>query len=232
MIISSASISIMSVNWKSYHRDQIRYVIITTKVIYTDVCWYHILPYTHFIRDWRFSCSPLTLRNLGLCLWLSILQTGNLLWWASCQIRKIAGCTCARNAGNVYSRRRLQKEPLVRYPGMHQATCLTHVPWWMSGSLTRGGGENVPGIPGACAPAILHIWQEFHDCMFLCSPTTKHQDCITMRATMGKICWELLIRTLIVINITKGKLLMWKWRNLIIGFFFWTVTVSNIANKG
>ena len=22
----------------------------------------------------------------------------------------------------------------------------------MSGSLTRGGGENVPGIPGACAP--------------------------------------------------------------------------------
>ena len=24
-------------------------------------------------------------------------------------------------------------------------------PWCMSGSLTRGGGENVPGIPGACA---------------------------------------------------------------------------------
>ena len=27
----------------------------------------------------------------------------------------------------------------------------THVPWCMSGLLTRGGGENVPGIPGACA---------------------------------------------------------------------------------
>ena len=26
-----------------------------------------------------------------------------------------------------------------------------HVPWCRSGSLTRGGGENVPGIPGACA---------------------------------------------------------------------------------
>ena len=24
------------------------------------------------------------------------------------------------------------------------------VPWCMSGSLTRGGGKNVPGIPGAC----------------------------------------------------------------------------------
>ena len=32
----------------------------------------------------------------------------------------------------------------------------------MSGSRTRGGGENVPGIPGACAPAILRIWQEAH----------------------------------------------------------------------
>ena len=27
----------------------------------------------------------------------------------------------------------------------------THVPWCMSGSLIRGGGENVPGIPGACS---------------------------------------------------------------------------------
>ena len=51
--------------------------------------------------------------------------------------------------------------PLKRYatlrvahaPGMrmHHGTCVTHVRWCMSGSLTRGGGENVPGIPGACA---------------------------------------------------------------------------------
>ena len=34
---------------------------------------------------------------------------------------------------------------------MHHGTCVTHVPWWMSGSLTPGGRENVPGIPGACA---------------------------------------------------------------------------------
>ena len=32
----------------------------------------------------------------------------------------------------------------------------------MSGSLTCGDGENVPGIPGACAPAISRIWQEAH----------------------------------------------------------------------
>ena len=45
---------------------------------------------------------------------------------------------------------------------MHHGTCVTHVPWCMSGSLTCGDGENIPGIPGACAPAISRIWQEAH----------------------------------------------------------------------
>ena len=42
-------------------------------------------------------------------------------------------------------------KPLVSDPGMHYNTCVKHVPWCMSESLTRGGGENVPDIPGACA---------------------------------------------------------------------------------
>ena len=46
---------------------------------------------------------------------------------------------------------RLQKKPLISHLGMYHATCVTHVSWWMLGSLNRGGGENVPGIPGACA---------------------------------------------------------------------------------
>ena len=46
---------------------------------------------------------------------------------------------------------RLQRKPLVRDPGMHHGTCMMHVPWCMSGSLTCGCGENIPGIPGACA---------------------------------------------------------------------------------
>ena len=91
---------------------------------------------------------------------------GNTLYgvmaWASYQIRKIAGCACAGNAGNVFSRRRFQRKPLVSDPGMHHGTCVTHVSWCMSGSLTRGDRENVPGIPGACAPTILRIWQEAH----------------------------------------------------------------------
>ena len=89
-------------------------------------------------------------------------HSGRAKPWASYQIRKIAGCACAGNAGNVSPRRRFQRKPLVSDPGMHHGTCVTHVPWCMSGSLTRGDGENVPGIPGACAPAILRIWQEAH----------------------------------------------------------------------
>ena len=50
-----------------------------------------------------------------------------------------------------FLRHRLQIKLLFIDPGMHHGTCVTHVPWCMSGSLTGGGGENVPGIPGACA---------------------------------------------------------------------------------
>ena len=71
--------------------------------------------------------------------------------WASYQIRKIAGCACAGNARNVSPRHRFQRKPLGSDHGMHHGTCVMHVPWCMSGSLTRSGGENFPGIPGACA---------------------------------------------------------------------------------
>ena len=75
---------------------------------------------------------------------------------ASYQIRKIAGCACAGSAGNISPCRRIQRKPRVSDAGMHHST------WCMSGLLTRGGGENVPGIPSACAPAIWRIWQEAH----------------------------------------------------------------------
>ena len=99
------------------------------------------------------SSSNSTNRSASLCAYIP---------WASYQIWKIAGCACAGNAGNVSPRPQFQRKPLVCDPGMHHGTCVTHVPWCMSGSLTCDDGENVPGIPGACAPAILRIWQEAH----------------------------------------------------------------------
>ena len=112
------------------------------------------------------TCVPFNMQKLLLVGDILLHHWTPKIWcavWASYQIRKIAGCACAGNAGNVFPRRRFQRKPLVSDPGMHHGTCVTHVPWCMSGSLTRGDGENVPGIPGACAPAILRIWQEAHD---------------------------------------------------------------------
>ena len=71
--------------------------------------------------------------------------------WASCQIRKIVGCACTGNAGNIFSTTDFKGNRQLAIPALHHGTCVTHVPWCMSGSLTSGGGENVPSIPGACA---------------------------------------------------------------------------------
>ena len=61
------------------------------------------------------------------------------------------GLQMRRECRERFSRHRMQRKPLVSDPGMHRGTCVTHVPWCMSGSLTRGGEENFPGIPGVYA---------------------------------------------------------------------------------
>ena len=62
--------------------------------------------------------------HLGSLLLRAISSTNSgIIALASCQIRKIAYCTCAGNAGNVFPRRRLQRKPLVNDPDMHHGTC-------------------------------------------------------------------------------------------------------------
>ena len=73
------------------------------------------------------------------------------LQWTSYQIRKIERCACTGNAGTFSPLPSSKVTAIVSDPGMLHGTCVMHMPWCMSGSLTRGGGENVPGIPGACA---------------------------------------------------------------------------------
>ena len=63
---------------------------------------------------------------------------------------KNCGMRMRRECRERVPRHRLQRKSLVSNPGMHHGTCVTHVRRCMSGSLTRVGGENVPGIPGAC----------------------------------------------------------------------------------
>ena len=54
------------------------------------------------------------------------------------------GLCMRRESRKRYSLHRLQRKPLV-------PACIMARAWRMTGSLTLGGGENVPGIPGACA---------------------------------------------------------------------------------
>ena len=56
-----------------------------------------------------------------------------------------------RECRERFSCYRLQRKLLVSDPAMHRGTCVTRVPWCMSGLLTCGGWENIPGILGACA---------------------------------------------------------------------------------
>ena len=45
-----------------------------------------------------------------------------------------------RECRERFPRHRLQRKPLVSDPDMHHGTCVTHVPWCMSGSPTCDGG--------------------------------------------------------------------------------------------
>ena len=65
------------------------------------------------------------------------------------------GLRMLRECREHYSHHGFQRKPLVIDPGMHDRTCVTHVPWCMSGSLTPGGRENVPIIP--CTFATLYF---------------------------------------------------------------------------
>ena len=60
-----------------------------------------------------------------------------------------------------FSRHRFKK-CLGNDSGMYHGTCVTHLPSYMSRSLTRGGGENVPAFPAHAQPGILCIWQQAH----------------------------------------------------------------------
>ena len=71
--------------------------------------------------------------------------------WASYQIRKIAGCACAGNAGSVFPATLGQRS---RHASRHvrNARAVMHagIANWRF-SLMSVAGKTFPGIPGACA---------------------------------------------------------------------------------
>ena len=89
----------------------------------------------------------LCLHNLKRC----VEKVGPWASYASYQIRKIAGCSCAENAQNAFpanagwrsrhASRHVRDARTVMHAGI--ANLRIH--------FEVGGGEKVPGIPGACA---------------------------------------------------------------------------------
>ena len=73
-----------------------------------------------------------------LCWWKSSLGCF-MLPWDTCQIRKIAGCACAGNAGNVFPATYFKGNRWLAIPAasrhVHHARAVMHVgianpPWW------------------------------------------------------------------------------------------------------
>ena len=91
--------------------------------------------------------------------------------WTSYQMRKVAGCACAGNAGNVFPPPRVS-DPGI-HPGIHRGTCVTHVLLYMPGSLTIGylwsrlREKTFLAFPAQAQPAIFRIRQEVHACCHL-----------------------------------------------------------------
>ena len=76
-----------------------------------------------------------------------------------------------RECRERFPRHWLQRKLLVSDPGMHHDTCVTHVPWCKSGSLTRGRGKTFPAFPAHAQPAIFTylarvpwIYTTWHGC--------------------------------------------------------------------
>ena len=106
---------------------------------FLSAVWHIYLPdlrfkMNHVVKGWPYAWVPSLVCFMGL---LTDMLNCGLCMRGECR--------------EHFPRRRLQMKPLISGPEMHHGTCVTHVPWCMSGSLTRGGGENVPGIAGACA---------------------------------------------------------------------------------
>ena len=88
-----------------------------------------------------FDLWPLTL----IFAWESLLSMGLLPDTQNCGLRMRRECR------ERFPRHRLPRKPLVSDFGMHHGTCMTHMPWCMSGSLTPAEAGDVSGIPGWCA---------------------------------------------------------------------------------
>ena len=100
---------------------------------------------------WHIDCPNVTIiLNTDMLAENSAIPSAGTMFMGLLLHTYIWGLHMRREWRECFPHHRLQRKPLVSDPGMHHGTCVTHVPWCMSGTLTRGGGENVPGACATC----------------------------------------------------------------------------------
>ena len=134
-----------------------QYIHGTLSFIHTSV-WFGI--YQHFLDV---DCSTMINYRVHFYIWLSKFCANEMSRYIRDIYSRLRTSTHgpltrylklrvahAQGMSGTFSPPTTSREPLVSDPGMHHGICVMHVPWCMPGSLTRGGGENASGIPGAC----------------------------------------------------------------------------------
>ena len=94
-----------------------------------------------------------------------------------------------RECRERFPRHWLQRKPLVSDPGMHHGTCVTHVPWCMSGSLNCGGGgkrsrhsrrmRNSHLYVSGKRPMVGNVWPLYNPCGY-CAAQNDHHECMAV----------------------------------------------------
>ena len=206
----------MSINWWALLSKLGGCLIVVRKNLLEIVNWHKIKKYKDDKNETRFSTwshlSPMlvaiTYRDtIRAMFWFGRYtiyrycfyshRTGLLPDMKNCGLRMHLECR------ERFPCHRLQRTPLLSDPGMHHGTCVTHVPWYVSGSLIRCGGENVLGIPGACATRnftylVRDPWLSQY--VYSDSHTGLARSLYTIRAVF--IFWEWLYNLVIMFDIT------------------------------
>ena len=154
---------------------------------------------TASMLQWNFN------RYSSIFIHENVFETSSAKWWTFCLslnvIRKIFGVISCTATAPVplpvpVSSSVLVHGPVIRRvkfwvahaPGMPgtfsslptSKETVTHVPWCISGSLTRGGGENVPGIPGACASHNSTYLVRGPSCELVSQPASQPTFCLKL----------------------------------------------------
>ena len=85
-----------------------------------------------------------------------------LLQWTSCQIRKIARCACAGNAGNVFPVTDCEGNRGITIPACITARASRTCRGACRDRYSAVARKTFPAFPAHAQPTILRIWQEAH----------------------------------------------------------------------